>query len=449
MIESIVILILLVFNGVFAMTEIALVSARRGRLKQLAEEGSIGARQALKLLENPERFLSSVQIGITLVGVLSGAFGGVALAGHLEPWIAGFPLLEPHAARIAFGLVVTVITYLSLVVGELVPKGIALRHAEKIAVTMAPPMALLAKAASPLVWVLELSTRILMRLLGGASGIPSGPTREEVQVLVREGIVTGMVDVNESDMVEGVFDLRMVLAEEIMRPKPKVLFLRMDEGPAEIWPRVAESQQTVFPVHEGSRDEINGLVSLRELFVNSASGRNRPLAELLTPAVFVAENQSALSLMETLRDSPLGAALVADEFGTIRGLITLEDLVEEIVGDLRPGEQGHESAVLRASGENTWIVDGIMEIDDVIKQLPELEEVVAREREPFQTLAGYIVNVLDRLPAEGETFQAGAFEFEVLDMDRQRIDKVMIRRLPPPAPPGEENGGEPEPGRTW
>lgn len=429
MFELLLILILLVCNGVFAMTEIALVSVRKGRLKQLAEDGSSGARQALKLLENPERFLSSVQIGITLVGVLSGAFGGAALSGYIEPWIAGAPLLAPYAAKIAFGIVVTGITYLSLVIGELAPKGIALRHAEAIAVTMAPPMALLARAASPLVWLLELSTRILLRFFGGSGMAVSGPTREEVQVLVREGIITGTVDENESDMVEGVFDLRMVLAEEIMQPKPKVLFLRLDETLAQIWPRVAASRQTVFPVHEGSRDEITGLVSLRDLFANAASGKLRPLSELQTPAIFVSENQPALSLMDTLRASPLGAALVADEFGTIRGLITLEDLVEEIVGDLRPGTGGHESASFRASGTDTWIIDGLMEIDDVIDHLPDLEEVVEREREPFQTLAGYIVHRLDRLPSEGETFQAGGFEFEVIDMDRQRIDKVLIRRL--------------------
>lgn len=429
MIEAIIILILLVCNGVFAMTEIALVSVRKGRLKQLAEEGSGGAKQALKLLENPERFLSSVQIGITLVGVLSGAFGGAALAGKLEPWVAQVPALLPYAEKISFGIVVTVITYLSLVIGELAPKGIALRHAEAIAVTMAPPMALLAKATSWIVRVLELSTRVLLRLFGSSQSISSGPTREEVQVLVREGIITGTVDEHESDMVEGVFDLRMVLAEEIMRPKPRVLFLHADETLAQIWSRVAASSQSVFPVHEGSRDEICGLVSLRDLFANAAGGKPKPLSELMRPPIFVSENQPALSLMDTLRGSSLGAALVVDEFGTIRGLITLEDLVEEIVGDLRPGTAGHDEAKLRASGSDAWIADGLMEIDDVIEHLPELEEVVEREREPFQTLAGYIVNRLDRLPAEGESFHAGGFEFEVVDMDRQRIDKVLIRRL--------------------
>lgn len=429
MIEILIILILLLGNGVFAMTEIALVSARRGRLKQLADEGNRGAKKALQLLENPERFLSSVQIGITLVGVLSGAFGGAALASRVEPLFAPLPFVGAYAEEIAFGLIVTIITYFSLIIGELVPKGLALRHAEAIATTMAPPMAVLAHAASPLVRLLEISTHVVMRLMGGSGAVQSGPTREEVQVLVREGIVTGTVDEHESDMVEGIFDLRMVLAEEIMQPKPKVLFLNRDETFAQIWSRVAASQQSVFPVHEGSRDEICGLVSLRDLFTNLASGKQKPLAELLSPPVFVAENQSALSLMDTLRSSPLGAAMVSDEFGTIRGMITLEDLVEEIVGDLRPDVIRRDAASIRPSGKDAWIIDGMMEIDDVIQQIPDLEEVVEREHEPFQTLAGYIVNRLDRLPHEGESFRAGNFEFEVVDMDRQRIDKVIIRRM--------------------
>lgn len=437
MFEILVILFLLLINGIFAMTEIALVSVRKGRLKQLAEEGNSGAVRALKLLENPERFLSTVQVGITLVGVLSGAYGGATLSSQLAPIIAKVPSLADHAQQIAFGVIVGLITYLSIVVGELVPKNLALRNSEKITLFMSSPMSWVAWLAKPVVWLLEFSTRVLMRLFGGSAIGPSGPTREEVQVLVREGIITGMVDEHESDMVEGVFDLREVLAEEIMRPKPKVLFLQANETMEHIWSRVVGSRQTVFPVHEGSRDEIVGLVSLRDLFANAASGKPRPVGELLSPAIFVAENQPALSLLETLRRSTLGAALVTDEFGTIRGLITLEDLVEEIVGDLRPDSSAEEAAAFRASGENTWIADGLMEIDDVIEHLPELEEVVEREREPFQTLAGYIVHRLDRLPIEGESFQAGGFEFEVVDMDRQRIDKVLIRRLPPPVPEGE------------
>lgn len=434
MFESAVILLLLAANGVFAMTEIALVSARKARLKQLAEEGSAGAAMALRLLENPERFLSTVQVGITLVGVLSGAYGGVALSGKLSPFIARIPWLAEHATQVSLILVVTLITYLSLVIGELVPKGIALRHAERIAAAMSRPMALAARLAGPVVGLLEASTKVLVRLIGGAVAGPNVPTREEVQVLVREGMITGMMDRDESEMVEGVFDLRDVLAEEIMRPKPKVLFLEVNETVDQVWSRVAASRQTVFPVHEGSRDEIRGMVSLHDLFACAAGRRGFALARLMSPPVFVAENQPALSLMQTLRASPLGAALVVDEFGTTRGLITLEDLVEEIVGELRPRAGGHDASKFRPSGDAAWIADGLMEIDEVIGHLPELEEIIEKEREPFQTLAGYIVHRLDRLPDEGETFTEGGFEFEVVDMDRQRIDKVMIRRLPQAAP---------------
>jgi putative hemolysin len=430
MTELLVIIVLLVLNGVFAMAEIAIVSSRKARLQQRAEDGDAGARLALQLAAAPESFLSTVQVGITLVGVLAGAFGGASLSGYVSPLIASVPALAPFAERLAFGLVVVFITYLSLIIGELVPKNLALRSPEAIACVMARPMHLLSRIACPLVWLLGVSTRVVMKLFG-KGGPATGPTPEEVQVLMREGLVNGGVRPEESEMVEGVFDLREVRAEEIMQPKPKVVFLNAAEQPAQFWPRVASSRQAVFPVCEGSRDEIVGLVSLRDLYVMAAGGKAQPLSEILRPPVFVSENQPALSLMETLRKSALGAALVTDEFGTIRGLITLEDLVEEVVGELRSIPHAADQPALRVCGEGVWMVDGLMEIDHVIEQLPELEPVVSAEAEPFQTLAGFIVQALDRLPVEGDTFQAGGMEFQIVDMDRQRIDKVMIRRLPP------------------
>ena len=431
MIELLVIVVLLVFNGIFAMAEIAIVSSRKARLLQRADEGDAGARLAMRLAAAPESFLSTVQVGITLVGVLAGAFGGASLSGYVSPVLAAVPALAPYAERLAFVIVVAFITYLSLIIGELVPKNLALRNPEVIACVMARPMHLLSRLAYPLVWLLGVSTRIVMRLFG-KSGPACGPTPEEVQVLVREGLVTGGVRPEESDMVEGVFDLREVRAEEIMLPKPKVVFLNSTEQPGQFWPRVAASRQAVFPICEGNRDEILGLVSLRDLYVLAAGGKSQALTEILRPPVFVAENQPALSLMETLRKSALGAALVTDEFGTIRGLITLEDLVEEVVGELRSIPHAADQPALRDCGDGVWMVDGLLEIDHVLEWLPELEPVVKAEAEPFQTLAGFIVHALDRLPVEGDTFQAGGLEFQIVDMDRQRIDKVMIRRLPPP-----------------
>lgn len=428
MIELSLILALLVLNGVFAMAEIALVTAKKARLKQRADAGNSGAALALRLSENPERFLSTVQIGITLVGVLAGAFGGASLAGYLVPLLNQVEALAPYSERLAFGLIVALITYLSLIIGELVPKNLALRNPEGIASTMAAPMDWLSRVAYPLVWLLELSTHLVMRLFGKADA-PTGPNREEVEVLLREGIVTGGVRQEESEMVAGVFDLRELRAEEIMRPKPKVLFFDVSDLSSSVVEQVCGTRQSIFPVFEESRDHVVGLVSLRELYRDAATGKNRAVRELMHEPMFVSDNQPALSLLESLRRAPLFAAVVTDEFGIVRGLVTLEDLIEEVVGDL-PFLAMHGDSALRQTSPDNWIVDGLMEIDAVAATIPELEALVEAEDESFQTLAGYIMHRLKRLPTEGESFTVERLRFEIIDMDRQRIDKVTIQRLP-------------------
>jgi putative hemolysin len=431
MTELALILLLLIFNGLFAMAEIAIVSAKKARLQELGKKGSRGALLALKLAHNPERFLSTVQIGITLVGVLAGAFGGASLSGYVEPWLRGVPWLEIYAEDIAFALVVAFITYLSLIIGELVPKSLALRNAEGIACWMAAPMHWLSRVGSPLVWLLEFSTRALMSFFGKAQ-VQSGPTRAEVEVLVREGLVTGSVHHEESEMVEGVFDLRELRAEEIMRPKPRVVFVHQDDTATSVAEKMEDTRQIIFPVYDVSRDHVVGIVSLRDLYLASAAGKNSKVGELMREPVFVSDNQPALSLLEELRRAPLYAAMVTDEFGIVRGLVTIEDLVEEVVGDIgghisKPGD-----AQIRQTAPDSWIVDGMMEIDPVMAVIPGLEALVNAEEESFQTLAGLIVQHLERLPREGESFTMGEFHIEVIDMDRQRIDKVSIRRLPQP-----------------
>lgn len=429
MTEIAVIFLLLLLNGVFAMAEIALISARRSRLKALAESGKKSAALALSMGESPERFLSTVQIGITLVGVLVGAFGAVKVVPLISPWLAGFPTLAPHAEGIAFITVVVVLTYFALVLGELVPKGLALRFPESIASGMARPMALLAAAAKPAVVVLEGSTRFVLSLFGNRPLEEGGDSVADVEVILREGIVTGSVHQEESEMVEGVFDLREVLAEEVMQPRPRILFLPHDAAPADYRDLVAESGQTVFPVYEENRDSIVGMVDLRRLFTNLVEERPKPLGEICEEPLFVSETQSALTLLDTLRHSPLGAALVTDEFGTVRGLISLEDIVEEVVGELRPNGLKDRPALEQVE-DGAWLADGLVEIDEVEEAIPGFHFLTEAEKEPFQTLAGYILHRLDRLPDEGESFAAGEFEFEILDMDRQRIDKVRIRRIP-------------------
>jgi putative hemolysin len=426
MTEVIIILFLLTLNGIFAMAEIALVSARRARLQQRAKEGDRGSAKALKLMEKPERFLSTVQVGITLVGVFSGAYGGASLSGYLTPFFTQLTGQAEYADEIAFATVVAAITYLSLIIGELVPKNLALRNAEGIASFMAGPMDVIARISRPLVWVLEMSTKVVMSLFGKADA-QSGPTPDEVEVLIREGIITGGVHREESDMVEGVFDLRELRAEEVMRPKPKLVFLHVDDMPSVVAEKVANTRQRIFPVHEDTRDDVVGLVSLRELYASAGKGENRPVRELMHEPRFVSDNQPALTLVAELKASTLFAAVVADEFGIVRGLVTMEDLVEEVLGVVNPAPDEEHSRI-RQPTPDTWLIDGLAEIDEVVAAIPGLEKLVDASKETFQTLAGFIVHHLERLPKEGESFRTEGYRFEVTDMDAQRIDKVTIYR---------------------
>lgn len=429
MAELAIILLLLLANGAFAMAEIALVSAKKARLQSLSEGGNDGAAQALLLAKQPERFLSTVQIGITVVGVLAGAFGGSSLASRLATVLMQIPgVSESLAGQIAFAAVVAGIAYLSLVIGELVPKNLALRNPEAIACAMARPMAGVARASKPFVWFLEISTRLVMRLFGETENRQSGPTREEVSVLIREGVITGILGEDESEMVEGVLDLRELRAEELMQPKPKIPFLNAQESVQSVRSLIMEASLDVFPVVEGNRDQVLGTVSLRDMF--SASDPQAPLASLARPAVFVPENQPALSLLESLRSAPHNAALVIDEFGTVRGMVRLVDVLEEVVGDLTRLSQEPSQPVLRQTEPGTWLADGGADIDSVTDAIPGLEALVEAEDDPFQTLGGFIVHRMNRLPREGEAFSEGGFRFEIIDMDRHRIDKVLIQQMP-------------------
>lgn len=413
------------------MAEIALVSVKTSRLKQRADEGHKGAQTALDLMANPERFLSTVQIGITLVGVLAGAFGGESLAKNITPLLAKISFLSPETTeKTAFFLAVAFITYLSLIIGELVPKGIALRYSEKVALFMARPMYLLAFYTSPLVKILEKSSKLLMFFVGKETA-ESQSQREDVQVLLREGIITGGVKPDEEEMVSGVLELQNTVTEEIMLPRPKIVFLPHDATHTSSWQMITQSRQSVFPVFRDTRDDICGMVSLRQLYTDLANPEThvKHLAEIMVPPSFVTENHNALGLFETLRNTPLGAALVTDEFGTIRGLVTLDDVIEEIVGDL-PSSQPLEKPQIRVISNDSWIIDGMMEIDDLFDLIPEMEEAAEQETQPFQTLAGFVMHKLDRLPKEGEEFFVGSLKFHIADMDQQRIDKILIQRMP-------------------
>lgn len=424
-----VILILLVMNGVFAMTEIAVVSARKPRLRRLADQGNGKARIALELAESPNRFLSTVQIGITLVGIFAGAFGGATLAAKLTEQFAQVSFLAHYADKIAFGLVVAVITYFSLVLGELVPKRFGLSNPEGIAMMMARPMNWLAKFAGPLVSFLSVSTEALLRLLGFKPEKEVTVSEEEVRVMMQEGVRAGAFNKVESQIVHSALELDQLPVREIMTPRPKVIWLNQDDSHEQVWHKIVVSGHSHFPVYQGNRDNTVGVVSVKAIYANLAAGAGVKLKDLMIPPLIVPESQTVLQLVETFKQSGKHIALVTDEFGSIVGLVTLNDVMVAVVGEFpTQGERAKPEARKRADG--SWLIDAMMDLEAVEKALPDLKFGGAAYTE-YQTLAGFVVKTLGHVPKEGETFETQGYIFEVLDMDRHRVDKVLVLPVKP------------------
>jgi len=426
--EFLFLLLLVVINGAFAMAEMAVVSSRQGRLKKLAEGGDRRARAALALAESPNRFLSTVQIGITLVGVLAGAFGGVTLAGEIAKWLQGVEALAAYAHAIGVILVVVAITYLSLVVGELVPKRLALSAPEQIARLVAGPMNRLSRWAQPVVWMLDRSSGFLLRLLGAQEQTGRDVSEEELKVLLREGLEQGVFFKEESEMIESVLALDRLPVREIMMPQPKIMWLNQDDPHEVVWHKIVISQHSYFPVYQGNRDHLVGIVSVKALYANLAAGIPVKLADLATPALVVPETQRVIQLLETFKQSGKHVALVADEFGVIVGLVTLNDVMEAIVGDFESPQERLKPAAKRRD-DGSWLVDAMIDLGELERVLPGMQFDAPEERD-YHTLAGFVVSQFGHLPCEAETFETQGYRFEVLDMDRHRVDKVLVTRVP-------------------
>jgi len=431
LIESAVILLLLVVNGVFAMTEIAIVTARKGRLRQLASGGNARARLALALAESPNRFLSTVQIGITLVGILAGAFGGATIAEEIAKPLAGVPGLGVYSNAIGLGVVVLVITYFSLVLGELVPKRIGLGQPERISLLVARPIQALSLVADPVVKFLSASTDGLLRFLAIKPQKEATVSEDEVKVVLQDGIRAGAFQKVESDIVASVLDLDRLMVRDIMTPRPKVIWLNRNDPHETVWHKIVVSGHSFFPVYEGNRDRVVGVVSVKAIYANLAAGVGVNLKDLMVPPLIVPATQDVLQLVETFKKSGKHLALAADEFGAIVGLVTLNDVMEAIVGDFpSQDERARPSAAPRPDG--SWLIDGMMEIVRVEQALPGFVVDDSTSKE-YQTLAGYVVKRLGHMPREGETFEAHGYVFEVLDMDQHREDKVLVMSSRPPA----------------
>jgi len=426
--EISIVLILLIANGVFAMTEIAIVSSRKALLQTMADKGNGGAAKALVLSESPNRFLSTVQIGITLVGIVAGALGSGTIAENLAAFIAPLPWIGEYAKQVSLLVVISILTYLSLVVGELVPKRLAMKFPETIASAMAGPMAVISTMASPVVTLLSWSTAGLLKLFRIRETEEGGVSREEITVMVRQGMVTGSINRSESRMMEGVIGFEKLVAYDLMIPRTRIIWIESSANHESVWPAIMRSTQGVFPVFEGRRDNLIGAVSIKEIYGCLASGKPVSFGEIMQPPLFVPEMQRASTLLEKFRESGQRAAFVIDEFGSVMGMVTLIDLMESIVGDV-PSREEKLVHPLRMREDGSWLVDGICDIEKLSEHLPGFVIPVGGG-DVYQTVSGWLNNELERIPTETDKIVHGEWTFEVVDMDGIRVDKLLATRTP-------------------
>jgi putative hemolysin len=428
-------LFLTLLNGLFALSEIAIVSSRRVRLQQLADQGRRGATVALQLAEQPTRFLSTVQVGITSIGIMSGAIGEATVSARLRAALANVPILAPHAETIAFAVMVVVLTYVSLIAGELVPKRLALTRPEAIAAIISRPMRLLSMIVRPLVQLLSVSTDTVLRILRVRHSTGPAVTLEEFRVLVAQGTEEGVFEKTEEELVSNVLRLGERRVGAIMTPRADIIFLDARAPFATNRAVLTSHPHTVLPLCDGSLERVFGFVKATEVLVRMLRGEAVDLRRLASPPLFVPDTTTVMRLLEQFRRTHLPLALVIDEHGGVSGLISFSDVVGAVVGDLPP-EPGEDPMVV-PRGEDSWLVDGAYDLDGLGRLLD--NENIAREAGDFyHTVGGLAMFVLGRIPRAGDRFDKDGVDFEVVDMDGNRVDKVMITRRPqekePPAP---------------
>jgi putative hemolysin len=424
LIEVMVILLLFIANGVFAMTELAVVSARKLRLKQLAQGGSAGARAALELAESPGRFLPTVQIGITLVGLLAGAFGGATIAEKIAERLEPLPTFAPYAEAIGVGIVVLALTFVSLVIGELFPKRLALAYPERIACLLAPPMDWLSRLTRPGIRLLSAATDFCLWVFRVRPRPVETVTEDEVKFMVQEGVNAGVFDREEPRMVESVlaFDRRPV--GDIMTPRAKIIFLKQDESHAEVWHKIVVSHHSNFPVYAGARDNVVGVVSVKSIYANLAAGVNVKLGDLMTAPLLVKHSETIKAVLEQFKATGHHVALVSGTDGKIAGLVTLVDVLEAIVGAIPSLEERLKPAARRRD-DGTWLVDGALGLAEFATMLGTMTFPTAVEGVP-RTVGDFALSQLGANPHEGDTFRWQGWLFEVADMDGERIDKLLL-----------------------
>jgi putative hemolysin len=423
-VEILIIFLLILANSLFVMSELAIVSARKVRLQQLAERGDQKARVAFELASSPNQFLATVQIGITLLGILSGAFAESTIVRRLEPILIQMPWLASYADAIATVIAVLIITYLTLILGELVPKRIALNRPEPIASIVAIPMKCLATLTSPLVYLLSISTDTVVRALGIRPSTEPQVTEEEIRVLIEQGTEEGTFEEAEQDMVERVFRFGDRPVSSFMTPRPEIVWLDLEDSVEENRQKVIESPYSRYPVCQGGLDNVLGVIPVTDLLARSLTGEPLDLTVGLRTPVFVPESTRGLKVLELFKQTVTHMALVVDEYGVIQGLVTLNDVMIEIVGDVPSAEElENPQAVQREDG--SWLLDGMLSVEEFF-ELFDLEEYLREHQGNYQTLGGFVITHLGRIPSAADHFEWQGMRFEVMDMDGNRVDKVLV-----------------------
>lgn len=419
--EVIILLFLIFVNALFVMSEIALVSARKPRLENQADKGDAQAKTALELSNNPELFLSAAQIGITLIAILTGVYSGERFARYIQPSIEKIEVLKPYAENIAITIIVILVTFLSIIFGELIPKRIGLAKAEKIAKLVAGPMYLFARITHPFVWLLNKVTNLFFRIVNIKRSSSDAVTEEEIKALVTEGKEAGTIDEAEQEIIERVFHLGDRNITSLMTHRSDIIWFNLDDNEDKIKEKILQEPHSVYPICNGDIDELKGVVSIKDLYV---SDDLTLFKDIMRPALFVPDNNSAYQVLEKFKESQIHSAFIVDEYGTILGMITLNDILEAIIGDIpQPDMQDYE---IKKREDGSFLIDAQIPFYDFLAYFEKANWMNEGEHE-FDTLAGFILHELERIPQTGDKLEWKGFNFEIIDMDGHRIDKVLVK----------------------
>lgn len=436
--QALLLFALIVINGIFSMSELAIVSARKARLESYAEDGSKGAKAAIKLSEDPNQMLSTIQIGITIIGIVTGLYGGAVFSDPLAQWFKGaFPEITPYADTISTVIIVAIITYLSLVVGELVPKRIALNNPERISIIIARPMNSFSTISKPLVALLSVSTAVMLKMLGVEQKSEEPVTEEEIKIMLSQGAALGVFEKEEPELVDNIFRLADLNASDVMTPRTQLQWIDLNASEEEVRQVITETQHYRLPVGMDSLDDLTGIVQISDVFTRQLQTHNTvELINLIRSCtkdpLMVPESVTLMKLLELFRSEGVHEAVVLDEYGGFSGLVTLHDIMEEIVGWMPANEdqrKEEENRVIKRT-ETTWYVDGLLNIEEFHTFFTITDPFPGEEEDLFKTVGGFVTYMLGRIPCESDSFTYGDYIYEVADMDNTRVDKILLTFSP-------------------